>query len=462
MTTEQFWEIYKKGNILKIYDKAYDFFSRDLPADFLEDYDVGEVLLEIRGHHEDAKEFEKVLQFTELIHNKHPELYNEYFQYFDDFLVEYHCFHKNKKEVENALANFIQYPVKNYDSFLIVLKKILYYDYVDILDKIIVDIFDIIKNSDELMQDATFDLAINKYYITLEKYHNESDDNNKFDTNQFTKSLMRYDFELKDDIHTSLEYGLSIHNLPKETIKDLFEQNNNDTVLIIQGLFLKEMKSRNFSFALSGNLWDKMFSFLDDQSLGENLEPDEYFLIETADFEQYIAELSGNYFVNQRSEMFAMLWGSVYIYDFLLAIGIINQETYDSFKETSKILKGKVIGQFTSELWNSDFVHHWSKPDSISENEFREEEKIFQKSFGFKPLDFSKLSDKIKEELDHIGELSKYIINGARSVKSNSKNRGGYFADNFPKQATIRTEKKVGRNEPCPCGSGKKYKKCCG
>lgn len=27
---------------------------------------------------------------------------------------------------------------------------------------------------------------------------------------------------------------------------------------------------------------------------------------------------------------------------------------------------------------------------------------------------------------------------------------------------TIRKEKKVGRNEPCPCESGKKYKKCCG
>jgi uncharacterized protein YecA (UPF0149 family) len=23
-------------------------------------------------------------------------------------------------------------------------------------------------------------------------------------------------------------------------------------------------------------------------------------------------------------------------------------------------------------------------------------------------------------------------------------------------------EKKVGRNDACPCGSGKKYKKCCG
>ena len=28
-----------------------------------------------------------------------------------------------------------------------------------------------------------------------------------------------------------------------------------------------------------------------------------------------------------------------------------------------------------------------------------------------------------------------------------------------PKQ---RTTAKVGRNDPCPCGSGKKYKNCCG
>lgn len=27
---------------------------------------------------------------------------------------------------------------------------------------------------------------------------------------------------------------------------------------------------------------------------------------------------------------------------------------------------------------------------------------------------------------------------------------------------TIRKDKKVGRNDPCPCGSGQKYKKCCG
>jgi len=30
------------------------------------------------------------------------------------------------------------------------------------------------------------------------------------------------------------------------------------------------------------------------------------------------------------------------------------------------------------------------------------------------------------------------------------------------KSKTVSVEKKVGRNDPCPCGSGKKYKKCCG
>lgn len=31
-----------------------------------------------------------------------------------------------------------------------------------------------------------------------------------------------------------------------------------------------------------------------------------------------------------------------------------------------------------------------------------------------------------------------------------------------PRQQEVVKKKKVGRNEPCPCGSGKKYKKCCG
>src|SRR5438045_8259315 len=34
--------------------------------------------------------------------------------------------------------------------------------------------------------------------------------------------------------------------------------------------------------------------------------------------------------------------------------------------------------------------------------------------------------------------------------------------DREPVQQVVRGSAKVGRNDPCPCGSGKKYKKCCG
>ncbi|MGH9536507.1 MAG: SEC-C metal-binding domain-containing protein, partial [Terriglobales bacterium] len=34
--------------------------------------------------------------------------------------------------------------------------------------------------------------------------------------------------------------------------------------------------------------------------------------------------------------------------------------------------------------------------------------------------------------------------------------------DSQPVQQVVRGSAKVGRNDPCPCGSLKKYKKCCG
>ncbi|HHX50949.1 MAG TPA: hypothetical protein GX711_05890, partial [Clostridia bacterium] len=35
------------------------------------------------------------------------------------------------------------------------------------------------------------------------------------------------------------------------------------------------------------------------------------------------------------------------------------------------------------------------------------------------------------------------------------------YSEEKPRQP-VRKAREVGRNDPCPCGSGKKYKKCCG
>ena len=43
-----------------------------------------------------------------------------------------------------------------------------------------------------------------------------------------------------------------------------------------------------------------------------------------------------------------------------------------------------------------------------------------------------------------------------------SKEKRRDIKRNWKDSKTIVNETKIGRNDPCPCGSGKKYKKCCG
>lgn len=47
-------------------------------------------------------------------------------------------------------------------------------------------------------------------------------------------------------------------------------------------------------------------------------------------------------------------------------------------------------------------------------------------------------------------------------IKPMREMRGGENAQEAKRQPVVNKGAKVGRNDPCPCGSGKKYKKCCG
>lgn len=53
-----------------------------------------------------------------------------------------------------------------------------------------------------------------------------------------------------------------------------------------------------------------------------------------------------------------------------------------------------------------------------------------------------------------------YELEAWDNLLSEEKRKELYHAQKI--SGTVRKDKKVGRNEPCPCGSGKKYKKCCG
>ncbi|MFZ4547160.1 MAG: hypothetical protein ACOYN4_06990 [Bacteroidales bacterium] len=331
---------------------------------------MGEVILETVGHHETAKEFDKVLKFTDLLKNKHPKLYAKYFQYFDDFLVNYHCFNQNQADAEKAFSNFYSKPIQDYDKFLIVLKKLLFCHYIEIVDKTIGDNYIKVKKSNKLIEGAEFDPALYKYYINLETFYRKAEINKGFDHNKFVQSVEKYDFIIQDEFLSTIDKGLFGSNvIDSESIRQ-FIQDRGQFLLAIQNQFIIYMDAMKFRFVLCGTLWDSMMKFWETQSTKEKQNPDEYFRLDINLFEKHLVKSTGDFFTQDTSEMIAMLWGSAYIYDFLLSIGLINRATYDSYKKTSNILKGKAIAQYTCDLWKSDFVHQWTKPDGIAENEF--------------------------------------------------------------------------------------------
>lgn len=71
-------------------------------------------------------------------------------------------------------------------------------------------------------------------------------------------------------------------------------------------------------------------------------------------------------------------------------------------------------------------------------------------------IDFEKLYYNMhKAEADHL-----YSIPEWENVLSEEQR--GEIAKRYKRSKTVVKEIRIGRNDPCPCGSGKKYKKCCG
>ena len=83
--------------------------------------------------------------------------------------------------------------------------------------------------------------------------------------------------------------------------------------------------------------------------------------------------------------------------------------------------------------------------DVIEDGEFREEQRVF-----YYPM---------KDEYDYMNSDPLTCIAVQHELDHFD---GKLITDVMVKSEPITSSGKIGRNEPCVCGSGKKYKKCCG
>jgi preprotein translocase subunit SecA len=85
------------------------------------------------------------------------------------------------------------------------------------------------------------------------------------------------------------------------------------------------------------------------------------------------------------------------------------------------------------------------------------------KSTGYRQ--FQTLLETIRHDVAHTIFHVSLVQRDARAPQPQSPMAAagvGSQGDRRPKVGAKVSGKKIGRNDPCPCGSGKKYKHCCG
>jgi len=113
-----------------------------------------------------------------------------------------------------------------------------------------------------------------------------------------------------------------------------------------------------------------------------------------------------------------------------------------------------------------DFImvtHHPEKVDDIDKSSIKSWSRESQ-WMGLEIVNVDKSAEKDGEVA--IDFVAKYLQEGKTYKHAESslfkKTDGSWYFYDVRKNQPVKTESKIGRNDPCHCGSGKKYKKCHG
>jgi len=146
------------------------------------------------------------------------------------------------------------------------------------------------------------------------------------------------------------------------------------------------------------------------------------------------------------------------------SLTVYNEKEASVGSEEFRHLERIVMLQTVDNLWKDHLLSMDHLKEGIGLRGYAQQDPlIVYKKEGFEL--FQEMISRIKEET--LGILYRIQISEPQSISDlqQPKEQKLVFSSGdepAKKNPVKRAEKKVGRNAPCPCGSGKKYKKCCG
>ncbi|MEM9920447.1 MAG: hypothetical protein AAF990_20285 [Bacteroidota bacterium] len=416
MTFEEFWENYVNEDITTISDEVIEVFRQDLPDDLEEEYDVGEVLAEFTGHHETARNFDKIELFGSVLKEKQPRLYVNEGGYINEALIKYYCFLKDRDSLEEQLRDAISRDY-DYDLLLQSIKQLLYNQYITQVNEIIEQEYTSIKQSPHLIEGAEFELAIIKFYIELENLYVAQRGNGIIDFNLFRKETNKYDFNFDDTYIEHLELGLFDNSENKlQALLEKFPQDRAYVMASLEMRFLRSMRSKNCPFAVSGAIWYNLFQYFEGK---KSKSWKSYFTFDSNSFWEFIKNKS-SFFFDNTIDMALLLWGSSYLLDYLYEMQIILGSHYRNQKQLIEELKRKFKNNNKYDLWEFSFIHEWYPDEGSSLENWSIEKDEFKRSYELE-VDKSELRQLNLDELLNQQLVSQSNISNLNSPISSRK-----------------------------------------
>lgn len=418
--------------------------NQKLDSEFIEEIEIMDFVIEIFAELFRDKRFGEMIRIYNMINDLNPQLKEKDLFYIEKYIIDYYIQNGNKNEwnVEKQLGSFLTNPDKSYDELLIVLKKLSCCGFDEFVVGISEKIFNNIQGSEDLIAGSEIELT---EYILMNVIQNIYIDiqNNKIpDREYYLEYMDKYDYNMYE------KFDLIFNTLKEDTNNVISSSQNLRIVDILSKLelhFNKYMYGKNINFKTSSDIWNDMFMYFgnnkDIEIVSKNIES--IFRIENESYDRHLAEKFGMFTENTLSAM-TMVYGMHYVYDFLYENRFITQSMYFESLEIIREKRMLVFKTIGNGAWKYAFIFNWVKADSIAQDEYDMEKEFARKTF----YEEMNIDEFMTEEYLKLFEQVRDRERAAEKLIREGK--------------TIKKEEKVERNAPCPCGSGKKYKKCCG
>lgn len=128
---------------------------------------------------------------------------------------------------------------------------------------------------------------------------------------------------------------------------------------------------------------------------------------------------------------------------------------YDTMRELERYIMLKIVDQ----KWMDHIDAMEQLREGIGLRAYGQRDPVIEYKFEGYEM-FQEMIKNIQE--DTLRYLFRVQVKAAPERRQKTYNMTYSHNEGGEKPQPVRKQKKIGRNDPCPCGSGKKYKKCCG